>query len=253
LSALTGAGAVRANPDRAAIEAMRRSYLVRWDGPLDRPDWWLEVEWNTVDPAVLRSEYGWYEDDVLTGYVRYETARQPGSGVLLRVHEFVASTTDSLRGLLGFLGGHESQSSDVVFVHSTTPEVSPLLFLLSEPQRDVEVSVFIPWMQRIVDLDTAMSTRGWPAGAAGRVELEVTDPVTGIERMVLEVEDGAGRVTQGGGGAVRCGIGALSAWYSSTLRAQYAGVLGLIEGDPAALQVMDGLIAGGMPWMPDYF
>lgn len=253
LSALTGAGAVRANPDRAAIEAMRRSYLLRWDGPLDRPDWWLEVEWNTVDPAVLRSEYGWYEDDVLTGYVRYETARQPGSGVLLRVHEFVASTTDSLRGLLGFLGGHESQSSDVVFVHSTTPEVSPLLFLLSEPQRDVEVSAFIPWMQRIVDLDTAMSTRGWPAGAAGRVELEVTDPVTGIERVVLEVEDGAGRVSQGGGGAVRCGIGALSAWYSSTLRAQYAGVLGLIEGDPAALQVMDGLIAGGMPWMPDYF
>jgi len=83
--------------------------------------------------------------------------------------------------------------------------------------------------------------------------LEVTDPVTGIERVVLEVEDGAGRVSQGGGGAVRCGIGALSAWYSSTLRAQYAGVLGLIEGDPAALKVMDGLIAGGMPWMPDYF
>jgi predicted acetyltransferase len=253
LSGLGGAGAARANPSRAAIEAMRRRYLVRWDGPLDRPDWWLEVEWNTVDPTVLRSEYGWYEDDVLTGYVRYEAERQLGSGVLLRVHEFVASTLDSLRGLLGFLGGHESQSSDVVFVHSTTPEISPLLFLLAEPQRDVEVSAFIPWMQRIVDLDTAMRSRGWPAGAAGRVELEVTDPVTGVERVVLEVEAGEGRVTQGGGGAVRCGIGALSAWYSSTLRAQYAGVLGLIEGDPAALKVMDGLVAGGMPWMPDYF
>jgi len=30
-----------------------------------------------------------------------------------------------------------------------------------------------------------------------------------VERVVLEVEGGAGRVTQGGGGAVRCGIGAL--------------------------------------------
>jgi predicted acetyltransferase len=253
LSGLTGAGSVRADPDRAAIEAMRRSYLRRWDGPLDRPDWWLDVEWNTVDPAVLRSEYGWYEDDVLTGYVRYEAERQHGSGVLLRVHEFVASTPDSLRGLLGFLGGHESQSSDVVFVHSTMPEISPLLFLLAEPQRDVEVSAYIPWMQRIVDLDTAMTSRGWPAGAAGRVELEVTDPVLGVERMVLEVEGGAARVTPGGGGGVRCGIGTLSAWYSSTLRAQYAGVLGLIEGDPTALTLMDGLIAGGLPWMPDYF
>jgi len=253
LSELTGAGVVRANPDRAAIEAMRRNHLIRWDGPLDRPDWWLEVEWNTVDPGVLRSEYGWYEDGELTGYVRYEAERQPTSGVRLRVHEFVASTADSLRGLLGFLGGQESQSSDVVFVHSTLTEISPLLFLLAEPHRDVEVSAFIPWMQRIVDIGTAMSARGWPERAAGRVELEVTDPVTGFERAVLEVEGGTGRVTPGGAGHVRCGIGALSAWYSSTLRAQDAGVLGLIDGDPAALIAMDGLIAGGLPWMPDFF
>jgi predicted acetyltransferase len=253
LSGLTGAGTVGVDPDRAAIEALRRSHLRRWDGPLDRPDWWLEVEWNTVDPAVLRSEYGWYEGDTLTGYVRYEAERQPNAGVRLRVHEFVASTADSLRGLLGFLGGQESQSSDVVFVHSTLTQISPLLFLLAEPHRDVEVSAFIPWMLRIVDLDTAMRARGWPAGAAGRVELEVTDPVTGVERVVLEVEGGAARVIPGGGGQVRCGIGALSAWYSSALRAQDAVQLGLIECDPARLVAMDGLIAGGLPWMPDFF
>lgn len=253
LSDLKGAGVARADPDRAAIEALRRSHLRRWDGPLDRPDWWLEVEWNTVDPAVLRSEYGWYEDDVLTGYVRYEAERHRGSGVLLRVHEFVASSANSLQGLLGFLGGHESQSSEVVFVHSTMPEISPLLFLLAEPQRDVAVSAFIPWMQRIVDISTAMSSRGWPSGAAGRVELEVTDPVLGVQRVVLQVEGGAGRVSQGGSGAVRCGIGALSAWYSSALRAQDARMLGLVEGDPASLAAMDDLVVGGLPWMPDYF
>ena len=47
-------------------------------------------------------------------------------------------------------------------------------------------------MQRIVDIDAAMSARGWPARAAGRAELEVTDPVTGVERFVLEVESGSG-------------------------------------------------------------
>jgi predicted acetyltransferase len=253
LTGLTGGGTIRANPDRAAIEAMRRSHLMRWDGPLDRPDWWLEVEWNTVDPAVLRSEYGWYEDGALTGYMRYEAERQPNSGVRLRVHEFVASTAGSLRGLLGFLGGQESQSSEVVFVHSTLTEISPLLFLLAEPHRDVEVSAFIPWMQRIIDIGTAMRARGWPASAAGRVELEVNDPVTGVERVVLEVEGGAARVCPGGSGQVRCGIGALSAWYSSALRAQDARLVGLIEGDSAALIAMDSLIAGGLPWMPDFF
>jgi predicted acetyltransferase len=253
LSGLTGAGSVRANPDRSAVEALRRAHLRRWDGPFDRPDWWLQVEWDSGDPESRRSEYGWYEDDVLTGYVRYEGQRQPGSWIRLGVHEFVASTGDALRGLLGFLGGQDAQSAEVVFYHSTLPEISPLLFLLGEPHRDVEVSAFIPWMQRIVNLDTAISARGWPAATRGRVELEVTDPITGVDRVVLEVEGGAARVSPGGAGQVRCGIGALSAWYSSALRAQDARLLGLFEGDPADLLAMDSLIAGGLPWIPDFF
>ena len=108
-------------------------------------------------------------------------------------------------------------------------------------------------MQRIVDVDAALTARGWPSRASGRVELEVTDPLTGVERLVLEVEHGSARVTPGGTGAIRCGVGALSAWYSSALRAQDAVRLGLMEGDAPAVSTMDGLIAGGLPWMPDFF
>ena len=253
LSRLSGAGSVRPNPDRSAVEALRSAHLRQWDGPLDRADWWLQLEWDSGDPESRRCEYGWYEDELLTGYVRYEGQRQPGSWIRLGVHEFVASTGDAMRGLLGFLGAQESQSAEVVFYHSTLPEISPLLFLLGEPHRDVEVSAFIPWMQRIVNVDRAMTARGWPAAARGRVELEVTDPVTGVERVALEVEGGAARVSPGGAGQVRCGIGALSAWYSSALRARDARLLGLFEGDPADLLTMDSLIAGGLPWIPDFF
>jgi len=108
-------------------------------------------------------------------------------------------------------------------------------------------------MQRIVNIDLAMTARGWPARAAGRAELEVTDPVTGVERVVLEVENGSARVTPGGGGDIRCRVGALSAWYSSALRAQDAVRLGLMDGEPSVISAMDGLIAGGLPWMPDFF
>ncbi len=253
LGGLRGDGMVRAHPDRSAVEALRRKQLPRWDGPLDRPDWWLSVEWDPGNPDGHKAEYGWYEGDDLTGYVRYDSDRLPGSWIRIRVQEFIYSTTDALRGLLGLLGGHESQSGDVVFVHSALPELSPLHLLLAEPHREVEVSAFIPWMQRIVSLEVAMSSRGWPAHAAGRVELEVSDPVLGGERVILEVEGGEGRVTKGGSGTVRTGIGALSAWYSSALRAQDAALLGLMEGDADALIEMDRLIAGGVPWIPDFF
>lgn len=253
LTGFSGSGRVRAKPDRAAVEAMRRAHLANWDGPLDRPDWFLSVEWDPGDPETLRFEYGWYEGDRLTGFVRYESERAPGGWIRLRVQEFIATTEDALRGLLGFLGGQESQSSDVVFVHSAVVDTSPLLWLLPEPHRDIEVQGFLCWMQRIVNIDRAMNARGWPARAAGRVDLEVTDPVTGVERVILEVEGGSARVRPGGGGAVRCGIGALSAWYSSALRAQDAVRLGLLEGDASAVGEMDGLIAGGLPWLPDFF
>jgi predicted acetyltransferase len=253
LTGLSGSGRVRANPDRSAIEAMRRAHLRQWDGPLDRPDWYLSVEWDPGDPETLRFEYGWYEDDQLTGYVRYESERQAGGWIRLRVQEFIFTTLDALRGLLGFLGGQESQSSHVAFVHSAVVDASPLLWLLPEPHRDIEVQGFLCWMQRIVNIEQAMTARGWPARAAGRVELEVTDPVTGVERVVLEVEGRSARVTPGGSGQVRCGIGALSAWYSNALRAQDAVRLGLLEGEASAVSAMDGLVAGGLPWMPDFF
>ena len=227
LSGFRGEGTVRGNPDRTSVEALRRTQLLRWDGPLDRPDWWLSVEWDPGNPNGNKGEYGWYEGDQLTGYIRYDSDRVPGSWIRVRVEELVYATTDALRGLLGLLGGQESQSGEVVFHHSVLPDLSPLHLLLAEPHRDVEVDSFIPWMQRIVHIERAMSARGWAATAAGRVELEVTDPVLGVERVVLEVEDGTGHVTNGGEGRVRCGIGALSAWYSSALRARDASLLGL--------------------------
>ena len=253
LTGLSGSGRIRAKPDRAAVEAMRRAHLAKWDGPLDRPDWFLSVEWDPGDPEPPRSEYGWYEGNELTGFIRYEFERQPGAWMRLRVQELVFTTRDAMLGLLGFLGGQDSMSSEVVFVHSAVTDASPLLWILPEPHRNMEIQGFICWLQRIVDIDKAMSARGWPARAAGRVDLEVNDPVTGVERVVLEVENGCGRVTPGGTGAIRCGIGALSAWYSSALRAQDAIRLGLLEGDPSLVTAMDGLIAGGLPWMPDFF
>ncbi|MFI5287008.1 MAG: enhanced intracellular survival protein Eis [Candidatus Dormibacteria bacterium] len=253
LTGLSGSGRIRAKPDRPAVEAMRRAHLAKWDGPLDRPDWFLSVEWDPGDPEPRRSEYGWYEGNELTGFVRYESEREPGSWIRLRVQEFIFTTHDALVGLLGFLGGQDSMGSDVVFVHSAVTDASPLLWILPEPHRNIEVQGFVCWLQRIVNIDRAMSSRGWPARAAGRVDLEITDPVTGLERVVLEVEGGCGRVTPGGTGAIRCGIGALSAWYSSAMRAQDAVRLGLLDGEPSLVTAMDGLIAGGLPWMPDFF
>jgi predicted acetyltransferase len=109
-------------------------------------------------------------------------------------------------------------------------------------------------MQRIVDVPAAARARGWAGSVEGSVELEVTDPANDtVERMVLEVSDGNGEVSPGGAGRIRCGIGALGAWYSSTLRAVDAARMGLMRGPDHDLRVMDSVIGDRHPWMPDHF
>jgi len=255
LSRFRGEGQARRNPDRAAVEAMRRAHLHRFDGPLDRPDWWLAVQWDTEATAHERCDYGWFEDETLTGFVRYKYAHPvdwsaPGT---IDVYELVATTVDALHGLFGLVGSHESQAGDVVFKRAAFPG-RDLLYLLPDVDKAVAIRGSVCWMQRIIDVSRAVEQRGWRAGIDARLELEVSDPCEdGATRLVLEVASGRGHATVGGAGGIRCGIGALSVWYSSRLRASDASRLGLLEGPPGDIETMDALVGDRPTWAPDYF
>ena len=252
LSALRGEGHAVRRPPIAAAQALRASVLPSWDGPLDRPDWWLDVEWPSGPDRPENHSYGWMEGDRLTGFMRY-LERRDWPWMELIVMELTVATPDALRGLLGFIGGHEAQAPDVVFARSSLRARNELLFLLPDADKVVSVEAHICWMQRIVDLEAAVRARGWPAHVAGRVELEVGDPVRGTERVVLEVADGAGHVSPGGAGRVQLGIGALASWYSGTLRARDGVRIQLIDAPATDVAVMDAMLGDREPWMPDYF
>ena len=240
LARLRGSGeAVRA-PDYSSLEALRRAYLTAWDGPLDRPDWWLDVEWDLAeDPQEQRRIYGWVEDGRLTGFVRYSGRHEPPPWMSIAVEEFMAATPDALRGLLGFLGGLEAQAPEIVFRHGTIRPRNELLYLIPDADKSIVTESRLCWMQRIVDPEGAVRARGWPRRADAQLHLEVSDPVR---------YEGTG-----GDGRIRCGIGMLSAWYSSTLRARDAVRLGLLEAVVADVEAMDSLVGDRDAWLPDFF
>ena len=235
------------DPTAPLLKRCAAAHLVQWDGPLDRPDWFLSVEWDPGDGQTPRFEYGWYEGDALTGYVRYESERQPGSWIRLRVQEFIATTLDATRGLLGFLGGQESQSSDVVFVHSALVDVSPLLWLLPEPHRNLEVA-------GLPLLDAAHRQRRGRDDRAGLAGSSRGSRGAGGDRP------GHRRRTHGGRGRGRVGAGhrgrercdsvrhrcALSVVLKLRCAPRTPSGSACSRADADAVAEMDGLVAGGL-------
>lgn len=253
LSGLHGEGGPVNAPDHASLERMRDAHLSAWDGPLLRPEWWLAVDWDIDEHPEHRFIVGWSEQGELTGFTRHRYDRPPGGGYgNLVVEEFHATTDNALRGLLGVLGAHETMVDNVVFRHCL-PLHNDLLLLLPEPARVMGIEGRLCWMQRIVDLPRAVAARGW-AAADARVELEIADPVSDEpQRVVLAVSGGDGAIEPGGGGRVRCGIGALSAWFGGALRMRDAARLRLVEAPDGDLEVMDSMLDRRPVWLPDYF
>jgi len=255
LAQLRGSGDVVQSPDDRSLEALRRAYLPAWDGPLDRPDWWLAVEWTLADDAnEQRRIYGWSEDGRLTGYVRYRARHESTPWLAIAVEELIATTPDALRGLLGFLGALEAQAPEITFRDSAIRPRSELLYLVPDADKSMKAQSRICWMQRLVAPGLAMRMRGWPQYAAAQLHLEVSDPARpDAERFVLEVSDGEGELSPGGDGRIRCGVGVLSSWYSSTMRAREAVRLGWLEGPTADVEAMDSLLGDRDAWLPDFF
>jgi len=252
LSHLRGSGRARSRPGRSELESFRRRFLPEYDGPFDRPEWWLDVHWDTEGKRDGRREYGWYEDGRLTGYVMLRESFEHRE-VFIAVQDLVAETPDALRGLLGFLGGHEAQVAEITIKRAGI-HINELMYLLPDADKAVAVDGSISWMQRIIDVDCAVQRRGWPGAPDSRLELEISDPCAEQpSRAVLEIAGGEGAVSTGGSGRIRCGLGALSAWYSSRLTAREARRLSMLEATDADVAVMDAVIARRPWWEPDYF
>jgi predicted acetyltransferase len=111
------------------------------------------------------------------------------------------------------------------------------------------------WMVRVLDVAAALEARGWPAGAAGTLHLEVEDdlfPENG-GRFVLEVSDGVARVRRGGEGRMRLHVRALAPLYTGFYRAEGLRAAGALEADDASVQTAMQLFSGPQPSMRDMF
>ncbi|WP_432109579.1 GNAT family N-acetyltransferase [Streptomyces sp. AA1529] len=250
-------------PDEAACTRLRNALAPGWNGTLRRPAWWHGWKQRTAPGAltlgvVRRTGDGAGGADgaggELAGYATVTVEPHRPWGVAAVVHDLWHAELDALAALLAAVGARSPQVREIRLRRSVLPRPSPLPWLLD--RYAVREDGWYPWMLRLLDVPAALRARGWEPRARGAVGLEVVQPEGGTQPYALTFEEGRMRVRRGSGPTartVRLPSATLAAWYAGGLPLRHAARLGTAAGDVRDLDLLDALVAGPAPWLPESF
>jgi predicted acetyltransferase len=137
-------------------------------------------------------------------------------------------------------------------VYAGAPQ-DALFHVVPDPRPRVEE--YLDWMLRLVDVDRALTERGYPLGFEGRLELHVEDdflPANAGDR-VLSITKGEATVEPGGSGAIRLDVRDLTCLFSGFLTAHQLALTGTLRASSWDQARLDAAFAGPRPWMADRF
>jgi len=238
--------ALPAVPDEyAIIKQLYVQQAARNSAFIDRPAFY----WDTIlDPKDKRTyKFIIQRDGVPEGYVIFSHAAW---GEALKVSDIVALTPAAGRRLLTLLADHRSMIETMRLPGGPN---DTLLFLMAEQKQKVSWSLDL--MLRIVDVTSALSTRGYPSGVNAELQLDVRDELLpgNNGRFVLTIADRHASVRSGGAGRMSLHVRDLAALYSGYLTPQELQAAGSLDGSKADLASAAQIFAGPRPWTPDMF
>jgi predicted acetyltransferase len=184
------------------------------------------------------------------GYVVFKQASAKDWGYDLELRDVVALTPAAARRLWTFFADHRSFTPKIRWIGAPG---DPLTYQLREQDWDVEKNW--TWMLRIVDVERALSERGYPAGLEAEVHFAVADDVLPANNapFVLRVSDGKAEVTRGGRGSVKIDVRGLAPLYTGFLGAEQLRATGYIDGLDNEMALATSIFAGPAPWLADFF
>jgi predicted acetyltransferase len=188
---------------------------------------------------------------VVAGYASWNRGPGYDASGRLTVDDLIGLTPAATRTLLAMLGGWASVAPTVVIRLGPADPVWSWL-----GRGDAAPESAQPWMLRVVDAPGAVAARGWPRHLTGEVGLELTDEVCPWQRgrFRLVLAGGAGRLEEGGAGAVRLSPRGLAAWYAGAATPEQLRRSGFLTGgDTGTDELLRTATAGPAPTLHDYF
>jgi len=229
--------------DWERMDAVHDAHGERYDLTMDRTEeWWRKrvlTGWGD-DPYA----YGFERDGDLAAYVVYDVD-SGDDGKVLRAQDVAAVDHDAMLAVLRFCADHDSQVDRVRF---WTPADADLLDVIPEAD-DVDATLHVGPMVRLVDVPAALEALSYPDGVSGSVTVAVSDSLAdwNDDTFRLTVADGEATVEPTSGEpAVELGVGALSQLAVGYRSADELATVGDLSGDDEAV----GFLGSALPARP---
>lgn len=179
---------------------------------------------------------------------------QESQGRVLVARDVVANTPAAAATIWEFLYGHRSVCRKVHWPGSPNDS----MLLTTEECRPKIVSAE-RWMSRIVNVEKALTERGYDHDLSEPLLLEIDDATVPANHGLwkFDVEGGMGTLQKAAANApgerLHCSIRGLSALYTGLFNAFTLAQRSLIDGSPRVLAAANACFAGDSAWMPDTF
>lgn len=194
------------------------------------------------------------EDGEITGLLSWERDEGYGPGVVLTVPELLAMNRDAAQALLAVLGTWEPVTPLIRF---RLPRYFSPIALMMPWERCREVASDV-WMHRVVDLRTAVKSRGWSSWMTAQASFRLLDPLLAPrgEDLRLTVENGEASVEPNPGRAsVQLDSRGMALLWSGVAGCADLRASGLLEGrDGPSESGLDAIFRrSAPPSILDYF
>ena len=228
----------------AHLPILKRLYqqqALRSHGWLDRPDyfWPFHFKFDKDEGYLIQI------DDQPAGYITLKPRKQD----TLWIKQWCAVSPAAARFSLQLIAQHRSLVRTVNW-YGTPHELAPWLL----PNDTPELQYQEDWMLRIVDIDAALTQRGYPPITC-ELHLDLTDDILpdNAGRRVLTLRQGKPTIQPGGTGRIALDIRALAAIYTGYASPQSFAHLDRVAGPDDDLALLAAAFASPLPAMPDHF
>jgi predicted acetyltransferase len=214
-------------------------------------EWWKRRVFSDWENRIVY-RYLVREADEITGWIVYMLAKAGGEHWRMNVdvRDLIWTTPGAGRTLLSLAALHRSTGEEM---HWPGPPTDPLADLIAEDP--IENDGTFRWMLRLLDVPAAIEARGYSPLIDAAVTIAVRDPLFGDNEGPWRIEVGGGqaKVLPAEQADAAVDVQALASIWSSMHRARDAARIGGLRATPQAIEALEHIFAGPLPWIADFF